>query len=102
MDLSVVLAVLTGAAIVGVMVWLVVKGGSKVETVEDALHLFWQAEQLVQTYAPAADQLLATGKLKPEERLDYVIRMVFTYVEGLDIDQVRGIVEAWVAEHKDH
>ena len=99
-DLGIAIAVVTLVAIAAVTIYKIVKGGATVETFEDALALFYQAERLVETYAPAADQLVATGKLKKEDRLQYVVNLVFSYLEGLDIKQVEGIVEAWVAANK--
>lgn len=69
-------------------------------TFDDALDTFHQATQLVETYAPAADQLLKTKQLPDNKaKLEYVLDLVTTWLPEIDTKQLRGIVEAWVAKN---
>jgi len=102
MDNQVVGLLLVGVAIVGLVLYWV-RSKRYPGNVDDDVDIFWlfhRATELVETYAPAADQLVKLGELKKEDRLDYVISIVMSLVEELDWEQVRGIVEAWVAKNK--
>lgn len=81
--------------------WMYKRGRGEFVTARTAMDAVWDATRLVETYAPAADQLVALGEMPKERRLGYVIGMVMQYIDDLDYDQVRGIVEAWVAEQNE-
>ena len=68
----------------------------------EALDTFRDAVALVEKYGPAADQLVAIGKLDKDARLGYVTGMVLSYLKDIDPEQVRGIIEWWVASQKKH
>ena len=72
----------------------------KLTSTEQAMSTFQDAMQLVRTYAPAADQLVKLGELDKDERRDYVIAMVQDVLEGIHVEQIEAIVEAWVAKNK--
>jgi hypothetical protein len=85
---------------VAIAAYQVATGKRTIRTWNDALETFDDAARLVHYYAPAADQLVKIKELKPEERRNYVLRMVFSHLKDIDTQQVIGIIEAWVAEQK--
>lgn len=99
MDFVVVMVVLVGVVITGVAAYLAGRSNGSV-SFDTAIDSFRDAVALVDRYAPAADQLVAIGELQPEQRRAYVIEMVKSYLPDVDIEQVKGIVEAWVAKAK--
>ena len=98
---STLVFVVVGLVMIGLGVYMIKLKGHQVDTFEDKLDTFHDAWALVSTYAPAADQLVKIGELEDKDRLNYVIAMVMDMVDGIDVDQVRGIVEAWVIQHKE-
>jgi hypothetical protein len=100
MDANVLITVFVGLMIVGVTAYNVKRGRFYVDGPRTAMDAFYEARTLVETYAPAADQLLAIGALPKDGRLPYVIRMVMRYVTELDEATVRGIVEGYLASQK--
>lgn len=104
MDYSSLIYYGVGLLLLAGVIWYRTRTGeAKPDSVSSAVDTFWRVSQLVGTYATAADQLLSIGALKKEDRLEYVIDMVLKYTDELDIAQIRGIVEAWVADRKvDH
>lgn len=98
---STLVFVIVGVVMIGLGVYWINTGQRQVDSFEDALDTFRDAYRLVETYAPAADQLVKIEAIAKEDRLDYVLDMIESYDIELDLAQVRGIVEAWVREHKD-
>ena len=98
---SIITTILVGVVVIGVVVWRVSKGTVQIDSPDDALRAYWDVLRLVESYVPAADQLFAIGALKKEDRLEYVLDMVFMYVDKLDIEQVRGIIEGYIARRKE-
>jgi len=98
---STLVFVVVGLIMIGMGVYWIKTGQREVLDFSDALDTFRQAGHLVDTYAPAADQLVKIEAIAKEDRLDYVLDMIESYGIDLDMGQVRGIVEAWVREHKE-
>jgi hypothetical protein len=100
MDTSVVITVVVGLIVVAVTAFQVQQRRYGVDSPRTALDAFYEVRSLVETYAPAADQLFAIGAIPKEERLPYVLRMVMKFVTELDEATVRGIIEGFLAEQK--
>lgn len=75
--------------------------GQTITGMSEVSKKLYTAAHVVAQYAPAADQLVKLGELEKDERLEYVIGMVLSFVHGLDLEQIRGVVEAWVVENKE-
>lgn len=102
MDAGTIITIVIGLIVVGVAAYSVATGKRNVYNLPTAIAAFRHAEELVATYAPAADQLVAIKALRKEDRLSYVIRMVMRFVSTLKEDEVRGIVEGYLANEKKH
>lgn len=99
MDTGLWTLVVVFLGVLGAAVYLV-RGGAKVESVRDGIRLIWDASRLVEEFAPAADQLVKIGQLKPDQRRDYVLNLVLQYVDDIDPEAVIGLIESWVAQQK--
>lgn len=97
---STLIEFVVGLVILVVVIYRTRTGQGGAKTVAGAIDKFYATTRLVETYAAAADQLLSIGAIAKEDRLEYVIDMVMSYTDELDSKQIRGIVEAWVAERK--
>lgn len=100
METGIILTVILGLAIIAVGIYQIRTGQSRVYDVPSAFQAYRRAWELVSTYAPAADQLYKIGELPKDQRLDYVIGMVLSFMDDLDIEQIRGIVEGYLATEK--
>ena len=79
---STLVFVVVGLVMIGMGVYWIKTGQRQVDSFEDALDTFRDAYRLVETYAPAADQLVKIEAIAKEDRLDYVLDMIESY----DID----------------
>lgn len=99
MDTGLVGLIVALAGVVSAAIYIYRKGAT-VESVTDGIRLVWDASRLVEEFAPAADQLVKIGQLKPEDRRDYVLNLVLQYVDDIDPEAVIGLIESWVAQQK--
>jgi hypothetical protein len=69
-------------------------------TFDTALDTFENVISLVRVYAPAADQLVKLGELRPEERRAHVMELIRETLPDVDADMVVQVIEWWVATEK--
>lgn len=99
MDNTIVIAIVVVVGIVVTAIATYLAAGNKPRPFDfsDALDEFRQAVELVEKFAPAADQLVALQELPKNQRRTHVIEMVKKVLPNIDPKIIGMIVEWWVA-----
>lgn len=94
--------IITCVVIVGIVAWRAIAEAKQGRrwNFDRTLDEFDNVVELVRKFAPAADQLVKLGELKPDERRAHVVEMVKEVLTDVDPQLVIQVVEWWVATQK--